>query len=236
MFKTTSTLCLSFLLFFPVFLNAQNWGMGFEAGVGLPTGNLKEASSGTVFPELSTSLIYEFWNLPIDLGLSVGYGMYGTKLEKRTDLYRGFSDELRLRRNNNLLSIMGMFRYLPEVDWKLKPFIELQGGTNYLYTRYKIRESRFEEPIEEDRDLANWIGAFRLGGGLKIPFKTPDDGFFQLKIMYQDTRRVEFLLKEGTKFDPEPKGGGTFSYQPVRSVLTWIQPSIGVVLYMNVYE
>ncbi|PRY86234.1 hypothetical protein [Mongoliibacter ruber] len=214
-------------------LSAQNWGLGFQSNLGIPVAGLQESSAGTLFPELNTVIYYEFWNLPIDIGLSVGYGIYGTKLEKRTDLYSGFSDELRLRRNNNLLTLMAVFRYLPEVEWKAKPFIEVQGGTNYLYTRYKIRESRFEDPIEEERDFSNWIGAIRVGGGFKIPFKDPEGGFFEVKLVYQESRRVEFLLKDSTTFEPEPQGGGNFSYEPTRSMLTWIQPGIGVVLYMD---
>lgn len=229
--KKAIFLFYSFLLYGS--LSAQNWGMGFHSNLGIPTEGLNQVTEGNLFPEFNTSVYYEFWNLPIDLGISLGYGIYGTKLEKRTDLYRGFSDELRLRRNNNLLTFMLFFRYLPEVSWKLKPFIEVQGGVNYLYTRYKIRESKFEEPIEEERDFSDQIGAVRFGGGLKIPFSKPEIGFFEIKLMYQESRRVEFLLKDGTSFEPEPQGGGTFSYQPTRSMLTWIQPGIGVVLYMN---
>ncbi|TVP53128.1 MAG: hypothetical protein EA341_01580 [Mongoliibacter sp.] len=231
--KKANFLVLIFFIYNPLF--SQNWGLGFQSNVGIPIAELHQEAGGTIFPEFNTLVLYEFWNLPIDLGINFGYGIYGTKLEKRTDLYRGFSDELRLRRNNNLFTLMAVFRYLPEVLWKVKPFVEVQGGANYLFTRYKIRESRFEDPIEEERDFSNWIRAVRLGAGIKIPFKKQEHGYFEIKCIYQESRRTEFLLKNGTIFEPEPQGGGTFAYEPTRSALTWIQPGIGVVIYLYDY-
>ncbi|WP_009032823.1 hypothetical protein [Indibacter alkaliphilus] len=228
--KAFLTLSIIFLL--STELSGQQWGLGFQSNLGFPVGKLKEGSPGIVIPEFSTVGYYEFWNLPINLGLSIGYGIYGTELEKRRDLYAGFNDQLRLRRNNNSLTIMALFRYLPEVSWKLKPFVELQGGTNYLYTRYKISESRFEEPIEEGRDHADWIGALRFGGGFKIPFKNPEFGFFEFKVIYQETKPVEYLRRGDVEFVPD-RDGGQFNFQVRKSNFNFIQPGIGFVLYFH---
>jgi hypothetical protein len=228
--KTNITLILILL---PFIAKSQNFGLGFQSNFGIPVLDLKEEVGGLVFPEFNTLGIYDFPFAPIELGLSIGYGVYNSSLEKRRDLYPGFTDELRLRRNNNLLTIMAVFRYFPEVKWKtILPFFEIQAGANYFFTRYKIRESRFEEPIEEGRDFSDWVSAFRFGGGLKIPFKNPDMGYFDIKIIYHESGKVEFLRKNDTQYLPD-QGNGEFVYSPVSSPIQMIQPGIGVVLYMH---
>jgi len=43
-------------------------------------------------------MLYEFEQAPIQIGLIWAMDSMEGKLEKRTDLYQGFTDELRLRR------------------------------------------------------------------------------------------------------------------------------------------
>lgn len=231
--KFMKTKIAIFLFFLPIIGKSQIYGLGFQANLGVPVFDLSEEVGGLVFPEFNTLGIYEFPNIPIEVGLSIGYGVYNTSLEKRTDLYPGYSDELRLRRNNNLLTIMAIFRYFPEVNWKtVLPFFEIQAGANYFYTRYKIRETRFEEPIEDGGDFSDWVGALRFGGGVKIPFQNSDLGYFEFKIVYHESGKVEFLRKNDTQYFPD-QGNGEFVYNPVSSPIKMIQPGIGVVIYMN---
>ncbi|MFD2202215.1 hypothetical protein [Shivajiella indica] len=222
---------LLFLL--PLAGKSQFFGLGFQTNLGIPVLDLRDEVGGLVFPEFNTLGIYKFTTIPIEVGLSVGYGVYNTSLEKRRDLYPGYNDELRLRRNNNLLTVMGMFRYFPEVKrTAILPFIEIQAGANYFYTRYKIRESRFDDPIEEGRDFSDWVAALRFGGGLKIPFKKAESGYFEFKILYHESGKVEFLRKNDTQYLPD-QGDGEFVYSPISSQIKMIQPGIGVILYMN---
>jgi hypothetical protein len=205
---------------------------GFQANAGIPVRELRDNVGNIVFPEYTFIALYSLPYRPIEVGLSIGYGKYGTKLEKRTDLYPGFNDELRLRRNNNLLTLMGVFRFNPEVNWKVEPFIEAQLGANYFYTRYKIRESRFDDPLEEGMDFKAWVMAYRVGGGIKIPFKNREIGFLEFKCLYHDSGPVQFLRRQDTEFRPD-QGDGEFVYSPQRSAINMVQPGIGIVLYAN---
>lgn len=225
-------LFLAIFFLSPFISYAQYFSTGIQANVGVPIGDLKEVMNGSVFPEYTLSVYYRFPYKPIDVGFGVGYGKYGTEVEKRSDLYPGFTDELRLRRNNNLLTLMGIFRYNFESEKRLVPFFEAQIGANYFYTRYKIRESRFEEPIEDGMDFGDWVLAFRFGGGLKIPFKDRELGHFEFKVLYHDSGPVEFLRKQDTEYRPD-QGTGEFVYSPQRSTINMIQPGIGLVFFLD---
>lgn len=226
---------LSFIGIFLLFtsaLHAQDILFGFQANAGIPVRELREKVGNIVFPEYTFVTLYSFPFRPIEVGLSIGYGRYGTKLEKRTDLYPGFSDEYRLRRNNNLFTLMGVFRYNPEVSWRLQPFLEAQMGANYFYTRFKIRESRYYDPIEEGMDFDAWVMAFRFGGGIKVPFKNKELGFFEFKVLYHDSGPVDYLRRQDTEYQPD-KGDGEFVYSSQRSTINMVQPGIGLVFFTD---
>jgi len=222
------------VLFIAIFLSsasmaqAQYFSAGFQANAGFPIGDLRQKTGSIIFPEYSFSTYYKFPMKPIEVGFGLGYGKYGTELEKRSDLYPGFTDRLRLRRNNNLLTFMGIFRYNFESEKRLTPFLEAQAGANYFYTRYKIRETQFEEPIEQGMDFGDWVLGYRFGGGVKIPFKNRDMGHFEFKVLYHDSAQVEFLRKQDTEYLPD-QGEGEFVYSIQRSPITMIQPGIGII-------
>lgn len=208
--------------------HAQYFTTGFQANLGVPVGDLREIMDGSVFPEYTISFYYRFPMKPIEVGFGLGYGKHGTELEKRTDLYPGFTDELRLRRNNNLMTFMGIFRYNFESEKRIIPFLEAQVGANYFYTRYKIREFQFEEPIEEGMDFSDWVLGYRFGGGFKVPFKNREMGHFEFKVLYHDSGPVDFLRKQDTEYRPD-QGEGEFVYTPQRAAITMIQPGIGFI-------
>lgn len=155
------------------------------------------------FPTISGILLHEARSAPIQFGLELGYGIYGSKLEKRTDLYEGFSDELRLRRNNNIATGMIVIRYLPFIDSKITPFLEAKFGANYLYTRYKIRESiASDEAIESGKDFENWTLAHGFGAGVQFPIPSNPDLVLEFKANYQSSNSIRFLTKGDASFDP----------------------------------
>ncbi|TDK50389.1 hypothetical protein [Algoriphagus formosus] len=207
--------------------SAQFFLAGGHFNGSVPVGKLKQETGSLFFPTISGIFLYEFRTAPLQVGLELGYGIYGSKLERRTDLYAGFSDELRLRRNNNLATGMAVIRYLPSVNTKLTPFIEAQFGANYLYTRYKIRETILsEESIESGKDFEDWALAYRIGGGIQIPL----DEFLRLEIRatLQDGNSVRFLQRGDVSYLPDE---GIFDYNFRRSPLQYMTFSIGLIHY-----
>lgn len=219
-----------FFLISSTSLQAQFFIGGGHLNGGIPVSKLKREVDKTFFPTLSGILLYEFYTQPIQVGLEVGYGIYGTKVEVRNDLYPGYSDEYRIRRNNNYTSGMAVFRYLPSLTSKLTPFIEIQAGANYLYSRFKIRPSIFEEVVEAGRDMQDWAFAYKIGGGVQFPLPGIEGGKLELRINYQDGGTMRFLTKGDTNYLPD-KGDGEFEYNPRQSPLQLVTASVGIVVY-----
>lgn len=211
-------------------LQAQFFVAGGHLNGGVPVSKLKQEVDKLFFPTISGIVLYEFQSQPVQVGLEIGYGIYGTKVEKRNDLYAGYTDEYRLRRNNNSASAMAVFRYLPILHSRLTPFIEIQTGANYLYSRFKIRPSFLEEPIEAGTDLRDLAFAYKIGGGIQFPLPIIDGGKIELRLTYQDGGTMRFLTKGDASFLPD-KGDGEFEYNPRQSPLQLITASVGIVVY-----
>lgn len=211
-------------------LQAQFFIAGGHFNGGVPVSKLEQEVDKTFFPTLSGILLYEFYAQPIQVGLELSYGVYGTKVEVRNDFYPGYTDDYRLRRNNNYTSGMAVFRFLPSLTSKLTPFIEIQAGANYLYSRFKIRPSIFEEVVEAGRDMQDWAFAYKIGGGVQFPLPGIEGGKLELRINYQDGGSMRFLTKGDTNYLPD-KGDGEFDYNPRNSPLQLINASVGIVVY-----
>ncbi|WP_157243477.1 hypothetical protein [Algoriphagus resistens] len=220
------------LLFFisstPLF--AQFFIAGGHLNGGLPVSRLKQEVDKLFFPTISGIVLYEFHGQPFQVGLELSYGVYGTKVEVRDDLYPGFSEEYRIRRNNNYTSGMTVFRFLPSVNSKITPFVEIQAGANFLYSRFKIRPSFFEEPVEVASDMKDWAFSYKVGGGFQFPLPAIDGGKLELRLNYQNSGTMRFLTKHDVNFLPD-KGDGEFEYNPRQSPLQLITASVGIVIY-----
>lgn len=218
-----------FLMLFGYSANAQFWSAGGYFNGGFAQGELKKETGGLFIPTLSGILLYEAATAPIQFGFELGYGIYGSKMEKRTDLYAGFNDELRLRRNNNILTGMTVIRYQTNPLGKIHHFIEAKFGANYLYTRFKIRDSIVsDEVIESGKDHQSWTLAYSFGTGIQIPI-TPSGLFLELKGNYQTGNSLRFLTKGDATYTAEPGGGGTFDYNYRRSPLGLLMFSVGLI-------
>ncbi len=192
-------------------------------------GKLKSEAGSVFFPTLSGFMLYEFEQAPIQIGLDLGYGLYGSKLEKRTDLYPGFNDELRLRRNNQIATGFVNMRYLPLVQAKFTPFIEAQFGANYLFTNYLIRATIEDKPIEKDVDHRDWSIAYRVGAGIQIPLPFLDERTkMEFKTTYQTSNSIRFLTKGDVTYLPDE---GVFDYNFRRGPLEFLTFSIGIIVY-----
>ncbi|WP_297335766.1 hypothetical protein [Algoriphagus sp.] len=220
-----------FLLIFlsPFSLRAQFFLAGGHFNGSIPVGKMKQETQSLFLPTLSGIILYEFQTAPVQVGLELGYGIYGSKMEKRTDLYPGYTDELRLRRNNNLATAMAVIRYLPAVNTKLTPFIEAQMGANYLYTRYKIRETILsEDALESGKDYEDWTLGYRIGAGLQVPLGFNDNLRLEFKGTFQEGNSARFLQKGDVTYLPDE---GIFEYDFRRSPLQYMTFSVGIIGY-----
>ncbi|MBA4299065.1 hypothetical protein SAMN03080617_03563 [Algoriphagus alkaliphilus] len=218
-----------FLMLFGYTANAQFWSAGGHFNGGFAQGKLKDETNGLFIPTISGIFLHEAQTFPIQVGFELGYGIYGSKLEKRTDYYQGFNDELRLRRNNNILTGMAVMRYQTNPLGNIRHFMEAKFGANYLYTRFKIRDSIVsDEVIESGKDFENWTLSYSVGTGVQIPLNS-SGLFLELKGNYQTGNSVRFLTKGDATYKAEPGGGGKFDYNYRRSPLDLLMFSVGLI-------
>lgn len=214
----------------PIFGWAQDFSLGVIGRPNFTLNRFNESLDRSVIPELTLIALYRLpYQQPLDIGLSLGYSLYGTDLEKRDDLFPNSSETFRLRKYHNLWNLKAHLRYYPSLSIHLPLFFEVQGGALNINTRYAIRDSAFDEPLEKDGIIRDWVMGYGAGMGYKIPFKKdPTRGHIEIRLLYHDSAFAKFLRKGQAQFDPDMGDFGEFVYQPNRSPLTMLELSIGI--------
>src|SRR5690554_168147 len=150
-------------------LFAQQFSGALHFSPSIPVNNFREVSGKLILPELNFHGIYLLPSHPFGVCLNVGYSRYGSKLDKRDDIWDDQIDDVRIRRNNNLVNAMAIIRFMPELNLPFQPYIEGGIGALYAYTYVNIRESIFEEPIFSDTELYDWALSYQGSGGILWP-------------------------------------------------------------------
>jgi len=211
-------------------LFAQQFSGALNFSPSIPVSNFREASGKLVLPELNFHGIYCLPSHPIGIGLNIGYSRYGSKLDKRDDIWDDQTDDVRVRRNNNLVNAMATIRFTPELSLPFQPYIEGGIGALYAYTYVNIRESIFEEPIFSDTELYNWTLAYQGTGGILWPIDKNNQLFLEFRLNYRITpNKVEYLLKQDAEYDLQDG----LLLDPRRSTLDMLQPGVGILFYLE---
>lgn len=215
---------------FPIFGWAQDFSVGVIGRSNFTLNRFNESLDRTIVPELTLIALYRLpYQQPLDIGLSLGYSLYGTDLEKRDDLFPNSSETFRLRKYHNLWNLKAHLRYYPSLSIHFPLFFEVQGGALNINTRYAIRDNAFDEPLEKDGIIRDWVMGYGAGVGYKIPFKKdPTNGHVEIRLLYHDTAFAKFIRKGQAQFDPDMGEFGQFVYQPYRAPLTMLELSIGI--------
>ncbi|MCC5931034.1 MAG: outer membrane beta-barrel protein [Cyclobacteriaceae bacterium] len=187
---------LMLLLWQPVISQKSFVGIGLQHG--LPLGNLKETAGSVQMPGIHGLAMYNLPNSPIYAGLEAGYSIYGTELTKLESLMPGTRQNHRVRRNNNLLHLMGTLRLMPDWPTKIKPYAEVGAGALHAYTRSKIRENRTSEAISAGTEHFDWAFAYQTGLGIMTPV-TPNT-FLEIGIKYFQSQPLEYLTRRDAKY------------------------------------
>lgn len=206
-------------------VDAQQFSSAFYFSPSIPVNNFREISGDLILPELNFHSIYRLPSYPIGLGLNIGYSRYGSKLDKRNDIWDGQTDDVRIRRNNNLVNVMATLRFTPEANLPFQAYIEGGIGAMYAYTYVNIRESIFEEPIFSETELGDWALAYQGTGGILWPIDKKNQLFLEFRLNYRITpKKAEYLLKQDAKYDPQEG----LLLDRRRSNLDMLMPSVGI--------
>lgn len=152
--------------------------------LGFPLGNFRNNLNRVGVGAGGSFLMRVKPDLPIFAGVSLGWITYDSE---RADLILfddGISYDASLVTRTSIFMGHGLLRFMPPVNFSLKPYFEGRVGFKNLYTRTTLKD---EEAIEDDTisteiDDGDW--AFSFGGaiGLHIPVSFSEEGIFSIDI------------------------------------------------------
>ena len=200
-----------------------------QLDAGFATGEFREVSGRLIVPQISLNGMYAIPKTPIEIGATFGYGRYGTVLNRSRDVFPGVDQNFRIRRNNNLVNLTGVMRYVPDFNIGIRPFLEGHLGAMHTFTRSRVRENRLADPITSGTERYDWAGVYRLGGGVMVPLSKGKETFLEFKLLYVNTGEMEYLTQADAIYSPE----GDLSFQIRRSPFTMLQPGISLRYYFD---
>jgi opacity protein-like surface antigen len=133
-------------------------------------------------------------------------------------LMPGTRQNHRVRRNNNLIHVMGSIRLMPEWSKKIRPYAEVGAGALHSYTRSKIRENRTSEVLSAGTEHYDWAFAYQTGLGIMTPIAP--NTFLEIGVRYFQSQPIEFLTRRdaeyiGTDVIFNPRKSHFIMFQPV---------------------
>ncbi|HSJ68456.1 MAG TPA: hypothetical protein VK921_12300 [Anditalea sp.] len=210
-------------------VNGQQISGSLQMDAGFAIGEFRNEVGQLIVPQVSLNGMYAIPKIPIEIGATLGYGIYGTALTKSGNVFAGVDQNSRIRRNNNLVHLGGVLRLVPDFNMGIRPFLEGHLGAVHTYTRSRIRENRLAEPIASGTERYDWAAIYRLGGGVMVPLTSERNTFLELKLLYVNTGEMEYLTKSDAHYSPE----GDLSLIVRRSSFTMLQPGISLRYYFD---
>jgi opacity protein-like surface antigen len=194
---------------------------------GFAAGEFREEAGRLILPQVKVNGMYRISNSPFEFGATLGYGRYGSQLTRSKNVMHGVNQNFRIRRNNNLVHLNGVARYIPDLNLGFSPFLEVQAGVIHTFTRSRIRENRTADPLASGTEVYDWSWMYQLGGGVVYPVH--QNLFLELSLRYIHTGEMEYLTKSGATYDAD----GELYMQTIRSPFTMLQPGIGLRYYFD---
>jgi opacity protein-like surface antigen len=158
-------LLFSVFLFLGFYAQSQST-IGLNLNGFLPMGELKKDSPEIWGGGFSLDVAVQLKDSHFHIGGLFDFIRYGSEVR---DGYHGPDlGDVRVRRNNELMSLLGFIRIKPPVSGKVQPYVDFLGGFNYIFTRSNYRDSSLDEPFDSVLDLNDFTLSFGSGGGIEI--------------------------------------------------------------------
>ncbi|WP_143962632.1 hypothetical protein [Litoribacter populi] len=209
-------------------VKAQEFSGAIQVKSGFAIGEFHEEAGNVVLPQVKLNGMYGIPNSPFEVGATFGYGRYGTQMTRSRNVMQGVNQNFRIRRNNNMVNLNGVARYIPDLNIGFRPFLEAQVGLIHTYTRSRVRENRLADPIASGTEVYDWSFMYQFGGGVVVPaFRK--NLFLELSLHYLNTGEMEYLTRSNSTYDTN----GELQMQTIRSPFSMLQPGIGIRYYFE---
>jgi|WetSurMetagenome_2_1015567.scaffolds.fasta_scaffold356980_1 hypothetical protein len=169
------TLVIASFLILPIATNstiaAERIGMGsLHFQTGFPQGDFKDHLDDNSYG-LDGEFIYSPGKSPLGIGLSLGFGVYGSE-ERREPFSSTIPDvTVKVTTTNNILQGHLVFRVLPK-QGQLRPYADGLIGFNYLFTETKISDRSDGDEVASSTNSDDGVFSYGFGGGLLIHLGT----------------------------------------------------------------
>lgn len=183
-------LCLAFV--FPVRLHAQNWEFGANFLTGFPQSDFRQNLDATGFG-LDLLALYQPSQYPVGFGIDAGIMTYGST-ERREPFNPNIPEVSILVQTSHNIAIGHLFSRIQPLEGRVRPYLDLLFGFNYLYTESKIQDERNFEDIAGTTNFDDFTSSVGFGAGSKFKIaETTDPDSGNLLKVYLDVR-ARYLL------------------------------------------
>lgn len=212
-------------------IQAQSFGQKLTGGLnisfGIPSGEFKELNNNTAIGGKGWIAYNPSRNIPLYLGIEIGYGVMGQRTQYFYSTVYGFYDEYEVAASSNILSLHIKMRLQQPKLLAVRPFAEGILGWNDFFSTVNVERITYNGYYDTrggNSSGASW--AFTYGGaaGLNIILSRKDHLFLELKTAYMVGRKATYLT------DPQITNQGQVYFTENKSETNMIIPQIGVKL------
>jgi hypothetical protein len=219
------------LLVVTIGLKAQTLSGAFMVGV--PQKDFKEQNDNTGFGlQIQGTLQTPGITSPITLGASIGFLVFSSD-ERTYNTSAGFFDfEQTLDVSSNMANFH-LFVQLAPIPGPVKPYAELLGGGNLLFTTAKVdlesvdNVPMFDDKVSKDDSFTDFTWSYGAGAGIQISIVPLPvvDLYIDLKARYLRGGEAEFVTEEDVEVDFDE---GTVYFSPRKAKIELLSFHVGV--------
>ena len=209
---------------------AQKFGQkitgGFNGAVMIPSGEFREVNENVAWGLRGHAMYNPSRQVPVYVGLELGYAVMGSTTQYFYDPYLGFYDEYAVTASSNIFSIQLKLRVQPTKNVAVRPFAEGLIGWNDFFSTVNVERQTYYRPDYNDSygnsSEAQWAMTYGGAGGLNIRLKKTGDQWLELKTAYMIGRKTMYLT------DPRIMSNGQVYFDQKESETNMIIPQVGI--------
>jgi hypothetical protein len=175
-------------------------------------------------------LAFRLGETPLYAGLELSGMTYGGETQNFAINIVGFIDRYELRTTNNFFLGHALIRFMPDIDFPIKPYFDGMIGTKNLYTRTRLTNlDRQEDNTDSRVDQGDW--AFSYGGaiGFQLDIFGTSNLVLDVRCAYLPGTNADYLVRR-------PEDNGIVYDDPLdafdirNSPTTILLPQIGITI------
>lgn len=161
---------------------------------------------------------------PISIGIAMHTLSFDSKSLRYQDALDGVIYEYREVTASRLFALYGAIRFDPDIDFILKPYVQVNAGYHLFFTNTKIRDVDIDEVVDRIHEDHNSVPGYGLEAGIQF---FPDKSFWaiDLRVGYFGNSSVSYMvyneeLDDGQSFP-------IFSFEEKNSPVTLLSIQLG---------